>query len=395
MSWEEIPLEEIMVKKRGSVNPVKFKDENFELYSIPAFDAGAPEETIGSSIGSSKKVIENGDVLLSRIVPHIKRTWIINSSSKLRKIGSGEWMIFNHPDFEPKFLKYFLQSERFHSQMMRTLSGVGGSLMRARPSEVAKIKIPLPPLPIQKKIAEALEKADKLRQLRQEQLNKLDELLQSTFLDMFGDPVTNPKGWEVKTLGEDLEVLTDYHANGSYAILNENVTLKKSTDYAYMVRTTDLENENYIDDVVYIDEHAYEYLSKTKVFGGEIIINKIGSAGKVYHMPILNKPVSLGMNSFLLRFNENVDHTFMYYQLKSSYCEYEIQKRVKGAVTKTIRKDAIREIPVIIPPKKEQEIFLEFCHSQTRLLEHLGSQNLSELFNSLMQKAFKGELEFK
>ena len=74
---------------------------------------------------------------------------------------------------------------------MRTVSGVGGSLLRARPAEVFKIQIPLPPLAEQKRTAGILDAADALRAKRREALAQLDSLLQSTFLDMFGDPVTN------------------------------------------------------------------------------------------------------------------------------------------------------------------------------------------------------------
>ena len=85
---------------------------------------------------------------------------------------------------------------------MRTVSGVGGSLLRARPAEVFKIQIPLPPLAEQKRIAGILDAADALRAKRRQALAQLDTLLQSTFLDMFGDPVTNPMGWEERTLGK-------------------------------------------------------------------------------------------------------------------------------------------------------------------------------------------------
>ncbi|MCF5439869.1 hypothetical protein GIV92_25895, partial [Pseudomonas syringae] len=86
-----------------------------------------------------------------------------------------------------------------------TVAGVGGSLLRARPAEVAKIKIPLPPLPEQRRIAAILDKADALRAKRREAIAKLDQLLQSVFLEMFGDPVTNPKGWPMKFFGEVCE----------------------------------------------------------------------------------------------------------------------------------------------------------------------------------------------
>ncbi len=133
---------------------------------------------------------------------------------------------------------------------------------------------------------------------------------------MFGDPVSNPKGWEKVDFGNFITVLTDYHSNGSYETLRDHVTLKNEPDYALMVRTTDLESNNFVEGVNYIDERAYNHLSKSKVYGGEIIMNKIGSAGKVYRMPKLNRPVSLGMNAFLLRFNDTINDVFLYFSLQ-------------------------------------------------------------------------------
>lgn len=159
-----------------------------------------------------------------------------------------------------------------------------------------------------------------------------------------------------------------------------------------MVRTTDLENNNFEKGVKYIDEHAYNYLEKSKVFGGEVIINKIGSAGKVYLMPFLNKPVSLAMNQFMLRFNEDkVNHIFLYNLLLTSYMESKIKEKVRGAVTKTITKDAVRKINIIVPPIRLQNQFANFV-KQVNSLKFEMETSLKELednFNSLMQKALK------
>ncbi len=176
---------------------------------------------------------------------------------------------------------------------------------------------------------------------------------------MFGDPVTNPKGWQQTKFGDLIDTLTDYHANGSYQILKQHVDLKNEEDFALMIRTTDLEAEEFNVGVKWIDQHAYDFLKKTKVFGGEIIINKIGSAGAVYLMPNLNRPVSLAMNQFMIRCNTKIDNVFAYHFLKTTAAEREIKSRVQGAVTKTITKDAVRDIPFYCPPKEEQEKFIK------------------------------------
>src|SRR5690349_19288920 len=120
---EEIKLSSFMKTGTGSVDPSKFKEEVFELYSIPSYSEGKPEIVEGSKIGSLKKVVIENDVLLSRIVPHIQRCWIVGKRKKLRQIASGEWIIFDGSKINPKYLRHFLLSYGFHSQFMTTISG--------------------------------------------------------------------------------------------------------------------------------------------------------------------------------------------------------------------------------------------------------------------------------
>ncbi len=153
--------------------------------------------------------------------------------------------------------------------------------------------------------------------------------------------------YEVVNLGDILANLTDYHANGSYEILKNHVAISDSKDYAYMVRTSDLEANDFVNNVKYVSEHAYNFLTKSKVYGGEILINKIGSAGKSYLMPYLNRPVSLGMNLFLLRLNKDYESEFVYSYLQTKYGELLIKREVSGAVPLSIDKSSVRNI--IIP----------------------------------------------
>jgi type I restriction enzyme S subunit len=200
-----IGLDEVIAKRSGSVDPAKFPSEIFELLSIPAFDSGRPEIKVGAEIGSTKQIVEEGDVLLSKIVPHIRRAWVVKPTTKHRLIASGEWIVFRDSRFDPSYLRHLLIADGFHRQFMQTVSGIGGSLLRARPAEVAKIKVPLPPLKEQQRIAAILDKADSLCRKRQTALRLADQLLRAVFVDMYGDPTENPKGWPVFPMGEVIE----------------------------------------------------------------------------------------------------------------------------------------------------------------------------------------------
>lgn len=293
---------------------------------------------------------------------------------------------------DKRYLYYFLKEEKTYKKLIQkaTVSTMPAINFRM----VSALKISLPSLDIQNKIVEVLDKAQELIDLRKNQIELLDELIQSTFHDMFGDPVKNPKGWDKSEFGNCIDVLTDYHANGSYKILKKNVELLDSPNYALMIRTTDLENKNFDKDVKYINQHAYEFLKKTKVYGGEIIINKIGSAGRVYLMPNLNRPVSLGMNQFMIRTNKYLNNVYVYNLFNTVEGSTLIMSKVRGAVTKSITKDAIREIKIPLPPIELQNQF-EKKVKKIEEQKELMSQSLVEMennYNSIMQRAFKGEL---
>lgn len=283
----------------------------------------------------------------------------------------------------PKYLYYFCI--KFNFEKLNTTVTIPSLTKR----NLLNVIMPVPPLEIQKYIAETLDKVTEIINLHKKRLEELDNLIKSTFYDMFGDPVRNEKDWKVGKLGDTLSILTDYHSNGSYETLRDNVQLLDTPDYALMIRTTDLEKGNFLDGVKYISEHAYEHLKKSKVFGGEIIINKIGSAGKVYLMPYLNRPVSLAMNQFLLRFN-NVNQVYAYYYLTTEYSTKNIKDKVRGAVTKTITKDAIRDITFALPPINLQTKFAQIVTKieEQKILEKQAISESENLFNSLMSKYF-------
>lgn len=197
----ELELGELMPKeRRSSVNPADYPGEAFELLSIPAYDRGAAEIALGSEIGSTKQAVQPGDVLLSKIVPHIRRAWVVEQSSGSRQIASSEWIVFRSKEVDARYLRHFLVSDRFHRQFMQTVSGVGGSLLRARPKYVGKIRITLPPLEEQRRIAVILDKANNILSScsRAETLRR--SLRKKLFLSMFGDPRSNPFGWPTQTI---------------------------------------------------------------------------------------------------------------------------------------------------------------------------------------------------
>ena len=161
-----------------------------------------------------------------------------------------------------------------------------------------------------------------------------------------------PNNWKTYKLGELLDLITDYHANGAYKKLKENVTLKDSQDFAAMIRSTNFEKNDF-SDLKYIDKHAYHFLAKSKVNPGDVLMNKIANPGTVYFMPNLKLPVSLGMNLFLMRFDESkVIPYYIYKYLKAN--ESYVKSFSAGSVTRTITKEAVKNLDIYLPPLAEQ-----------------------------------------
>ena len=156
--YDLVPVGRFLRPKVKSIDPRNTPDEIFELWSIPAFVAGRPEILPGRDIGSAKKAVYPKDVLLSRIIPHIRRAWVVKEDpNNRRQIASTEWLVFSSNEIIPQFLQRVLVCDTFHVRFMQTITGVGGSLSRANPSAVAQIQIPVPPLEVQREIVAEIE----------------------------------------------------------------------------------------------------------------------------------------------------------------------------------------------------------------------------------------------
>ena len=308
---------------------------------------------------SKEQYLQKGDIL------------VCASSGSKNLVGKSASILFDKPYtfgafckvVRPKaeysdYLGMFFQSEIYRRKISEV--ALGANINNIRNEHIDSLELPLYSNDENLKIVNKLKAIRKIITHRQKQLEKLDELIKARFVEMFGDVATNALNWKKEPMGDYMTLLTDFSANGSYEYLDSKVRMYNEPNYALMVRTTDLEKKDFENDVKYIDEKAYNILSKSKVFGNEIIMNKIGSAGKIYLMPVLNRPVSLGRNAFMFRFNDDINIVFLYFLLTSDYGEREIQQHVRGAVTKTITKEAARSVKIIIPPIELQNQFADF-----------------------------------
>ena len=158
-SWVWTCMAEVNEYNSASVDPSKSPDNDFELYSVPAYETGMPEFVKGKDISSSKKSVSRNDVLLCKINPHLNRAWIVSHHKEdIPCLASSEWIIFRNSAIHPHYLSFCFTSLYFKGLMLSNVSGVGGSLMRAQPSVVCKYLFPLPPVNEQRRIVETIQR---------------------------------------------------------------------------------------------------------------------------------------------------------------------------------------------------------------------------------------------
>lgn len=301
--------------------------------------------------------------------------------------------LFPKENVNIRFAYYYLQSLDFAKYYQ------GAAIPHIYYKDYKNEKLVLPPLPEQQRIVrildEAFEDIEKAKQNALQNLNNAKDLYNVQKENIFKNILSETP----VDFGSIIETLTDYHANGSYKLLKEHVELLDNDGYAWMIRSTDFEN-NFKNSFKYINKNAYNFLEKTKIYGNEIIMSKIGNAGKIYLMPVVNRPVSLAMNLFLIRVKDKCAiSSYVYHFLLTDIGQKQIKERCKGAATQTITKDSVRSIKIYLPDstEKQQKIVtqLDELQEQTKKLEQIYEQkikDLDELKQSILQKAFSGEL---
>ena len=337
-----------MASNKKSLDPRKFPNDEFSLFSIQAYDEGKPERILGSEIGSSKQILQPNDVLISRIVPHIRRVLVVPESNGLVQIGSSEWIIFRANDFYPEYLRHYLLSDQFNAQFMSTVAGVGGSLLRARPATVARLEIYLPRLKQQKIIASILDKAEEIKEKSGIAYDIHESIARSCFLDMFGDVRINNHNHPTMNLGDFCEIV-----NGSTPSSKETSYWDGDIPWVSPVTLSKLKEPWLREPTRLITKEGYESCSTTMVEQNSILFTSRAPIGLV---AIASIPVCTNQGfKTLTEFNKYATPEYMY-QLMKELGE-SIASRGRGATFSEINKSTIAAIEVPIPPLTEQRLF--------------------------------------
>lgn len=166
--WKWVRFGSINSYTSRSVTPANSPSAKFTLFSVPSFAAGEPELLLGKDIQSSKQMVELNDVLVCKINPRINRVWVVDAQYGHSKIASSEWIVFRPTIGLAKYFQIYFSSPSFRTLIESEVSGVGGSLTRARPKLVAAYPVPLPPVDEQRRIVDYIGKTN----------GKIDDVIQ-------------------------------------------------------------------------------------------------------------------------------------------------------------------------------------------------------------------------
>lgn len=335
-----------------------------------------------SEIGNSTHYFTKGTVLYSKLRPYLNKVVIADEDG----FATTELVPINCDllKVNPEYLAYFLRSEVFLTFATNVVAGA--KMPRMVMGEFWNYEIPLPPLAEQRRIASILDQADELRQKRQQAIEKLDQLLQATFIDMFGDPVSNPKGWEKDELQNICKQVIDCpHSTPTW-----------SDKGIICLRTSNLGKGEWIwEDTRYVSSEEYkERTKRSEIFEGDIILSREGTVGIAAIVP---NDLKLSLGQRLVQLTPRLDRInseFLLQVLLYDLDPIRISSLMVGSTSKHINVKDLRALKVFFPPLELQRKFslIALQISQQKIELKSSLSNVDNLFKSLQNQAFNGIL---
>ena len=341
-----------------------------------------------SEVAKGYTPFKRGDVLIAKITPCFENGKMALADNLSHELGFGttEFHVLRPSEkVSGPYLFHLLRAPYVRKAGAMKMKGAAGQ--RRVPADFfASLQIPLPPLDEQKRIAGILDAADALRAKRRASLAQLDALLKSTFLNMFGNPVTNPMAWEQCTVGDVVHSAKDGpHVSPEYA--DRGIPF---------VSTRHIKPGEVVwEDLKYIDQNeANRQWKKCKPEFGDILYTKGGTTGIAARVNTM-EPFAVWVHVALLKpIVEKVHPAWLEAMLNSAYCYTQSQKYTHGIANRDLGLKRMVKIRIYLPPLDHQRRFATFVESveqqKARLRAHLTE--LDTLFLSLQSRAFNGEL---
>jgi|TARA_Y100001968_G_scaffold333790_1_gene399513 type I restriction enzyme S subunit len=391
VSWPVVKLGDVAERvDYGLTASAKEDNEGPRFLRITDMQDDAVDwSTVPSCECSEKEFKENelsvGDIVFARTGATTGKSFLIRHLPRPSVFASYLIRVRPTDEVDSKYLAYFFKSPQYWFQI--TAMAEGAAQPGVNSSKLKELEIPLPPLPEQKRIAAILDKADAIRRKRQQAIQLADDFLRAVFLDMFGDPVTNPKGWELKTLGELCTKITD----------GEHGTVKRleSGRLYLMARNIDRKGNLDLSDVSYISEADHQRIYKRcGPEKGDVLLVCVGATiGKALVVPDIGE-FSLARSVALLKPGKEIVSEYLLSLINTDALQRQFVSSGNSSAQAGLYLGKIKEIMVPVPGLKEQLRFKEIVNFvKEKFSSKINGGNLeSDFVLSLSQKAFSGQL---
>jgi len=389
-------LAKVKLAEVADLNPplrgVLAEDEEISFLPMSAVDADRvdavdSETRLFGEVSKGYTPFLHDDVLVAKITPCFENGKIAQAKpTRQYAFGSTEFHVVraHPPRLDPRYLVHFLRQNRIRIDGQRKMTGSAGQ-RRVPEHFLAGLEIPLPTLPEQRRIAEILDKADALRAKRRAALAQLDTLTQSIFLDMFGDPATNPKGWGTRKIDDVAEIV-------SGATPKTDVALYWDGDINWVTpkELSGLEGIDIGATERRITQAGLHSCAASVLPVGSVLFS---SRAPIGHTAICSAPMATnqGFKSFVPREGVLDAHfLLLWLRLRRPYLE----ALGTGATFKEVSKVVVARIELAVPPFDLQKRFsrLVMGIEKVRKSQQHARADSDALVATLQDRAFRGEL---
>jgi type I restriction enzyme, S subunit len=381
--WKTINLGEAATFINGyAFKPSDWSDEGKEIIRIQNLTGSSSEVNYFTGQIDPRYKVVKGDLLISWSATLGIYEWEGEESWLNQHIFK---VVFDKETVGKSFFKHLIA----HSLRKMEEQVHGATMKHITKKKFDSIQIPLPPLPVQQKIAAILDAADLHRQKTKTLIEKYDQLTQSIFLEMFGDPVRNEKGWEIESLRELCSIITD----GTHFSPEP-----QKTGFPYVTaKHVKAHGLDFDSNPTFISEEAHNQIYKrcTPEFG-DVLYIKDGATTGIACLNTFNEPISLLSSLALLKpLPEKLNNHYLCFWLNNENIRKKlISEFMSGAAIQRFTLKKINVFKINVPPISLQNQFAEriiAIDKQKKQAREVFSKS-KELFNTLLQRAFKGEL---
>lgn len=336
-------------------------------------------------LGPSTYPFEAGTVLYSKLRPYLNKVVVADDAG----VATTELVPLrcNLEKLLPQYLAYFLRSPEF--LQFANVVVAGAKMPRMVMGEFWDYKIPVPPLPEQRRIAAILDQADVLRAKRREALAQLDELQKAIFIEMFGDPISNSKNMPLTTLGEATKFENGDRSSNypSGDDIQESGILFLSTKN---IRDKRLD----LSTTSFITEEKFKSLSRGKARKGDVLITLRGTLGSCCIFDCKYDTAFINAQMMIIRTNDGLRPEYLHALLTSGQFQDLFSRIGQGAAVPQLTATQLGQLAIPIPPVADQNCFVEKIEAASILQQEqeVHMSWLDSLFASLQQRAFRGEL---